>query len=255
MRALRRAALTLAVVLAFAVPAAAQNPPPGLLAKSIRLDVRPDRFPQFEEALRQHLAFHSSNQDSWSWHTWQVVNGEGLGRYYLRSNGLRWEDFDAHPDMRRSDWADFLTNVAPHLQSMASTIDSVDPSLSNWPAPVSRPKLVAVTRFELTFDGFREFRDALEKLHQAMTDKAADRHYAWTSTVNGSTGPEMTLLVPLASWADLEPRQPTLWAVIEEVYGPDRASVIRTAIEAGVRGIHSSVVAYREDLSYEPVTR
>jgi len=255
MRALRRAALTLAVLTPIAFPTAAQDAPAGLLAKSIQLEVRPDRFPQFEEALRQHLSFHRSNQDVWSWHTWQVVNGEGLGHYYLRTNGHRWEDFDAQADMRRSDWADFLTNVAPHLQSMASTIESVEPALSNWPATVSRPTLVSVTRFELTFDGFRGFRGALEKLHQAMSEKAADRHYAWTSTVNGSGGPEMTLLIPLGSWADLEPRQPTLWTVIEDVFGPDQASVLRETIQAGVRSIHSSVVAYREDLSYEPVTR
>lgn len=252
MRVLRAAMIIVATLSAFATLGVAQERPPGLLAKSILLEVRPDRFPQFEEALRQHLAFHRANQDGWSWHTWQIVNGEQLGDYYLRTHGHRWEDFDADTELRRSDWADFLANVAPNLVSMASSISSLEPGLSNWPATVTRPPLVSVTRFELSSQGFREFREALETIHSAMSDKAADRFYAWTSTVNGSTGPEMTLLVPLASWADLEPHQPPLWSLIESVYGAEQANALRATIGSTVRAVHSSVVAYREDLSYEP---
>jgi hypothetical protein len=249
---LRPAALALAVIAAPALQGAAQERAPGLLSKSILLEVRSDRFPQFEEALRQHLAFHRSNQDPWAWHTWQIVNGDHLGQFYLRTHGHRWEDFDAQADLRHSDWADFLANVAPHLDSMESSISSLEPALSNWPATVTRPPMVSVTSFELTYAGFREFRQALEKIHAVLSGKAPDRIYAWTSTVNGSAGPEMTLLVPLASWADLEPRQPPLWSLIEQAYGAEQAKALQSAIGTSVRAIHSSVVAYRDDLSYEP---
>jgi len=109
-----------------------------------------------------------------------------------------------------------------------------------------------VTRFELRSDGYREFRAALGKIHAAMSDKAPDRYYAWSSTLNGSAGPEMTLLVPLARWAELEQRQPTVWQVIEDVYGAEQAAALREAIGTSVRTAHSEVVAYRGDLSYEP---
>jgi hypothetical protein len=69
--------------------------------------VKSDRFPQFEEALRQHLAFHRTNGDPWAWHTWQIVNGDMLGQYYLRTHGHQWRDFDANAELRRSDWSDF----------------------------------------------------------------------------------------------------------------------------------------------------
>ena len=254
MHVLRTAMIVLATVSTSATLGMSQERPPGLLAKSILLEVKTDRFPQFEEALRQRLAYHRANHDGWSWHVWQIVNGDNLGDYYLRTHGHRWEDFDAESDLRRSDWADFLANIAPNLESMSSTISSLEPALSSWPASVTRPPLVSLTRFELNYQGFREFRAALEKIHAAMSDKAADRHYAWASTINGSDGPEMTLLVPLASWTDLEPRQPTLWSVIEEVYGAEQANALRATIGSSVRAVHSSVVAYREDLSYEPVS-
>lgn len=245
-------ALALAILTCLASPAAAEEPPPGLLAKSILLVVRTDRFPQFEEALRLHLSFHRTNQDPWAWHTWQVVNGAGLGSYYLRTHGHQWQDFDADPGLRRSDWADFLANVAPHLETMSSSISTLEPSLSNWPPELARPALVSITHFELGYQSFREFRSAVERIHAALSDGAPDRHYAWTSTLNGSSGPEMTLLVPLASWAEMERRQPTVWSLVEQLYGAEAAAALERNIGSTVRGVSSSVVAYREDLSYQP---
>jgi len=235
-----------------AAAASAEEPQPGPLAKSIRLVVKPDRFPQFEEALRQHLAFHRTNADPWAWHTWQIVNGDMLGQYYLRTHGHQWRDFDADPDLRRSDWADFLANVAPHLESMSSSISTLEPGLSRWPPELARPALVSITRFELSYEGYREFRAAVEKVHAAVSEAAPDRHYAWTTTVNGANGPEMTLLVPLAGWAELGARQPPLWSLVEQLYGAEAAAALERTIGSTVRGISSSVVAYREDLSYQP---
>ena len=242
----------LALLTGLAAPAVAEGPQPGPLAKSILLVVKTDRFPQFEEALRQHLSFHRANNDPWAWHTWQIVNGDNLGQYILRTHGHQWQDFDANADLRRSDWADFLANVAPHLQSMSSTIATVEPSLSRWPAELARPELVSITRFELTYQGFRDFRAAVEKVHAAVSAGDPDRHYAWTRTVNGANGPEMALLVPLAGWADLEPRLPPLSTVIEQLYGAEAATALEQTIGSTVRSISSSVVAYRGDLSYQP---
>jgi len=242
----------LALVTALAAPAGAEEPQPGPLAKSILLVVKTDRFPLFEEALRQHLGFHRANNDPWAWHTWQIVNGDNLGQYILRTHGHQWQDFDANADLRRSDWADFLANVAPHLQSMSSTIATLEPGLSRWPPELARPELVSVTRFELTYQGFREFRAAVEKIHAAVSAGDPDRHYAWTRTVNGANGPEMTLLVPLAGWADLEPRQPPLSTMIEQLHGAEAAAALEQTIGSTVRSISSSVVAYRADLSYQP---
>jgi hypothetical protein len=232
--------------------AAAEEPQPGPLAKSILLVVKPDRYPQFEEALRLHLSFHRTNQDPWAWHTWQVVNGDELGAYYLRTHGRHWRDFDANPDLRRSDWADFLANVAPHLESMSSSIATLEPGLSNWPPGVARPALVSITRFELSPQGFREFRTAVETIHTALKERAPERHYAWTSTLNGSSGPEMTLLVPFASWAEMEPRQPPVASLVEQLYGAEAAAALERTIGSTVRSLSSSLVVYREDLSYQP---
>jgi hypothetical protein len=40
--------------------------------------------------------------------------------------------------------------------------------------------------------------------------------------------------------------------VIEQVYGADAAASLERTIGSTVRAVSSSVVAYREDLSYQP---
>jgi hypothetical protein len=238
----------LALLTGLAAPAAADEPQPGPLAKSILLVVKPDRFPQFEEALRQHLGFHRTNDDPWAWHTWQIVNGDNLGQYYLRTHGHQWLDFDANAELRRTDWADFLANVAPHLQSMSSTITTLEPGLSRWPPDLARPELVSSPLFDRQGSRFEQ----PSRRSTPRCRKRPDRHYAWTTTVNGATGPEMTLLVPLAAWAELEARQPPLWSLVEQLYGSDAAAALERTIGSTVRSISNSVVVYREDLSYQP---
>jgi hypothetical protein len=128
----------------------------------------------------------------------------------------------------------------------------LEPAISNWPVDLERPSLVAVTRYELTFGGARDFVAAVEKVHRAVLDRAPSRHYAWLTTVNGSDGPTMTLAVPHASWSDFEPARPALWQIVEDVYGEAEARSIRDAIERTIRSTSSSVLKLREDLSSVP---
>lgn len=247
-----RALVITALLLFAAFPLAAQEEPAGLISKSYTMDVKPGSFLQFEDAYRQHLQWHEKNSDGWAWNTWQVVNGANLGRYLLLSHGHRWADFDSDPAMRQSEWADLLTHVAPHLEDMSSSLETYEPALSNWPAESTQPELVEITEFELSFDGFRDFRAAIAKIRQAVVSKDATRHYAWFSTLNGSDGPEMTLAVPHSSWSDLEPREPPLWSLVTEVLGEQEAAAMRGVISTTVRQQTSYIVRYREDLSYHP---
>ena len=240
-------------LLAVAVaPVGAQEEPAGLISKSFTVDVKPDSFLQFEDAYRQHLQWHEKNGDGWAWNTWQVVNGANLGRYLLLSHGHRWADFDADAAMRQSEWADLLTHVAPLLEDMSSSLETFEPALSNWPVELAQPQLVEITEFELSFDGFRDFRAAIAKIRQAVVERDAARHYAWFTTLNGSDGPEMTLAVPRSSWSEFEPRETPLWSLVTDVYGEEEAETIRGVIATTVRRQQSYIVRYREDLSFRP---
>jgi len=246
--------LLLTICLAVLVPPlAAQDVDPGLIAKSYQVTVKLDRFLQFEDAYRQHLQWHGKNGDDWAWHTWQVVSGQNLGQYIIRSHGHNWADFDRDTAMRRSEWADILTHIAPHLEKMTSSMETYEPQLSNWPVDSAVPALVEMTRFEISYDGVQDFRQAIAKIRSAVMEKAPDRHFAWLRTVNGSNGPTMVLAVPRASWSEFEPAATPLWSLMEEVYGPTETALIQQAIGQSIRSQHSFVVEYRADLSFVPV--
>jgi hypothetical protein len=251
MRALKRFAMVAAVI-GVVQPIAAQDDAPGLVAKSYTIDVKPAEVLQFEAALREHLAAGVVNHDPWAWHTWQVIIGQDFGQYIIRSNGHQWRGFDARAELDRLARADLMATVARHATSISSTLDMFEPALSNWPADLERPALVAVTRYELTYGGTRDFVAAVEKIHRAVLDRASSRHYGWLTTVNGSEGPTMTLAVPHANWSDFEPSQPPLWQIVEQVHGEAEAQSVRDTIERTIRSTSSSVLKLREDLSYEP---
>ena len=235
-----------------ALAAAADEPQPGPLAKSIQLVVKPDRFPQFEEALRQHLAFHRTNQDPWAWHTWQVVNGDTLGQYILRTHGHQWRDFDANADLRRSDWADFLANVAPHLEVDVEL--HLDPRA--WPVPLAggagtpHPRIDHPLRAELR--GLprvpRRRREGPRRRvgRGAGPSLCVDHHRQRRERTRDDSARAA------GSVAELEARQPPLWSLVEQRYGAEAAADLERTIGSTVRSISSSVVVYREDLSYQP---
>jgi len=154
--------------------------------------------------------------------------------------------------MRRSEWADFYTHIAPHLADMSSSIRTFEPTLSNWPEGIGSPPLVEMSVFELTYEGFRTFRQAITKIHDAVLEKDPGRHFVWFTTVNGSNGPEMTLAIPHADWASFKADEKPLWTLIGEVYGPDEVTALQKAIGTSVRSQTTSVMRYREDLSYNP---
>lgn len=245
--------LMMTAVMALTVaPAAAQEESPGLISRTFTVEVRLDSILGFEDAYRQHLQWHEKNGDGWAWNTWQVVNGANLGRYLLLSHGHRWADFDSNPDMRQAEWADFLTHVAPHLDGLSSSLQTFEPALSNWPGEMAQPQLVEITEYQLTFEGFRDFRAAIAKIRQAVVDKDPTRHFAWFSTLNGSPGPKMILAVPRGAWADFEPDEVPLWSLVSDAYGEPEAESMRRTIATTVDRQESYVVRYREDLSFRP---
>ena len=225
---------------------------PGLVSKSHLIIVKPDRSLEFEAAYRQHLEWHTNNNDPWPWHTWQIVNGDNLGQYIIRTHGHRWEDFDAAPELRKADSTDFMAKVAPFIHKMSSVLGEFDPTISNWPVDAGRPALVEISEYELSYQGYGSFRHAIGKVRDALLKTRPDIHFAWSTVVNGSSGPTMILSIPHANWADFKPEEVPFWVHVEEVLGEHETRALQESIGESIRDERNYVVKLREDLSYEP---
>jgi len=246
------AALMFAVVAAWAAPAPAQDSQDSpLISKTYVVDVAPAEITAFEQALREHFSRQTAH-DPWAWYTWQVVNGSHNGRYVIRSHGHRWQDFDDRAPLERLDRADFSATVAPHVLAISSRLERLEPGLSSWSMDTKRPALVEVFAYELEPGGIGDFTFALGKIHRAVTHKNPDMEYAWSVVVNGGSGPTMILAVPHASWAELASRPSSPARAMTQEYGAHEAALLRGLLEHATRRRTSSILALREDLSYEP---
>jgi hypothetical protein len=247
---------TLAVLLlASAAPAAAQQEAPGVVAKWHLVIAKPGEALQFENSYREHLKLHAANNDPWAWNTWQIVNGQNLGQYVILSPNHTWQEFDRHEQASRMDMADLTANVLPYVQTISSTLEAVEPAISNWTEESAQPKLVEIMVFKLKYDRTRQFYEAAKKLHQAVIDHDPTRQYAWFTTVNGSDGPKMMLAIPHENWAAMKREGPSVWQLLEQAYGTDGAEKVRSAIESSIRSQHSYILEHRADLSYVPVAQ
>ena len=59
------------------------------LAQGFVSVVKPGMAAQFEAAVKQHVEWRQQNNDPWNWTWFEVVNGEPLGQYLVRSGNHR----------------------------------------------------------------------------------------------------------------------------------------------------------------------
>ena len=103
-----------------------------------------------ETALKQHTEWRKEQGDPWTWSVMQVVNGENLGSYVIRSGEHTWADFDAY-DAGFGPKADvhFNATVASLVESASSALTSIDTTNVNWHPNNDAVNLISVTTFHL----------------------------------------------------------------------------------------------------------
>ncbi len=247
--------LIMLMVLAIAVPLMAQEEekPQMTVAKNHFINVSPGQALDFEAAYTGHIQWHAEMNDTWYWHTWQVVNGENLGSYIMRTGGHQWSDWDEHAEFSKADGAHFWKNVAPFVQDISSVMVVSNDEISNWTNDYGMPTMVDVTVFHLKGEYRRGFYSAVKKLHEAIVEKEIPFTYAWSSVVSGGDGPAMTLVFPYKSWAEMgAAMEVPFWKMVEEAYGDFETDMLRKMISKSVSSQENFIAAYREDMSYNP---
>ena len=238
-------------VLLLALPAMAQDEP-GTLARAFFLTIKPGMTQQFEEAYKQHIAWHRQQNDTWEWHTWQYETGERLGQYLVRTPGHHWEDFDAQAEFSAADTADFSAGAGQYVSSTSSTFSRLLPKVSRWPEGDAMPAFVEVLTFRLRYGASREFNYAIKKINEAINKSDWPVHYAWLTTVSGGQLGTYILVLPHKNWADFKDPEKSFPAMLEEVYGRVEAGKVLKALTKSVLSESSQIARFRPDLSYIP---
>jgi hypothetical protein len=242
------------MVLTISVPLMAQEEKPTMMvAKNHFINVSPGQALDFEAAYTGHIQWHADMNDTWYWHTWQIVNGKNLGDYIMRTGNHQWSDWDEHAEFSKADGAHFWKNVAPFVQDISSVMAISNDEISTWTNDYGMPTMVDVTVFHLKGEYHRAFYSAVKKLHEAIVDKEIPFTYAWSSVVSGGDGPAMTLVFPYKSWAEMGAVMDVpFWKMVEEAYGDFETDMLRKMISKSVKSQENFIAAYREDMSYNP---
>ena len=210
--------------------------------------VKLEMIAQFEEAVKQHVQWRKQNNDPWEWTWYQMVNGDGLGTYLIRSGNHRWADLDVRYawDDRVGAAAHFLATVGPFVESEDSSISQLDEALSRPPDDLSAITLFTVTEFDVRLLG--QFREAITKIGEGLDRGNWGRSYLWQMVANGGTT-DATLVVPAENWAALAPPAKSLPMVMAEVYGEQEANELMQQFSSSIRSRNSYTLRVRRDLS------
>ena len=240
---------TLAFVLLLALPLLAQEKP-GTVAGVWHVKLKPGMRQQFEQANKRHMEWHRQQKDTWAVDVWEIASGQRVGQYGYGSFGHHWKDLDSHAKFDEADMADYYANVAPYVESMVGGYYLYHPEMSR-PMEGAAP-LLEVVEYHLNIGGESDFLMALRKVQEAIQKSNYPVNYYTYELFNGGEHPTYVFTFPHKNWADFEPPEQTLRAVLEKVYGREEAESVLKLFDKSVHCVRSEIAASRPDLSYAP---
>jgi hypothetical protein len=248
-------AITLRVVilsaLYLALPLAAQEKPVTVLYSNY-VKAKDGMRREYEDAAKRHLEWHRKNKDQWPIHVWEIISGERTGQYSYGIGHRQWHDFDTRGDLEQSDMADYYATADKFIDSIKVSYYLYVPELSR-PAPADAPRpLVEVMRYRVKLDGVGDFLNATKKIHAAIEKVNAPIYYDLYQLFSGGEHPTYVFRYPRENFADLEPREPSIMAILEKAYGREEAQAVMNLLMRSVVSVESELAAARPDMSYAP---
>ena len=212
--------------------------------------VSPAEGADLEAAIREHAQWRQENGDPWTWGVYEVVNGEDLGSFVIRSGNHSWADFDAYEQgaFAEAAGANYEATMAPAVGSISSVIMAADTAHRRLPESFENIQLYAVITWHLLPDKVQDFQEAIGQVHDAIVQTDWPTHYAFASPVNGADGPQMSLVIFHENWADFEEPEKTFDQMLAEVYG-EEAGAIFEKFAASYRWEENFILRIRPDLS------
>jgi hypothetical protein len=213
--------------------------------------VKPGMTAEYEKGRTQHMAWHKSQNDAWSWATWEITTGEGTGNYLIGTCGHSWKDFDAREKFNVEDSANATQTMGSSQSGGTMAYYVMRPDLGK-PAPEGPPPAyLSVITFHVKPEGIMDFTNSVKQVMAAFEKTNAPRAPStWYQLANGGRGPEFVLVMERKSMADMQSPSPkSLDEIVKEAYG-GQADTIMSTLRKSYWGTTTELLHYRADLSY-----
>ncbi len=240
------AAVTALVAALLVTPAQAQE----TIARSYSIVPKEGMAAQFEAAFKAHIQWRVENGDPWTWGVSTLETGEGLGEYSVRSGGHTWADLDAYDaEFGPQGLQHYTATVAPLVESVSSTITTVNEEISNRPPADRSLAFLAITTFHIRPDRQAQFNQALVTANQLLKDHDWPFYWVWAAPVSGGgMGPTMSVVVLHTSWADMQEPETPLMVVLAQAMGQSDFEEWQTLFGESIRGQETITRRLRPDL-------
>ncbi|MGH9602139.1 MAG: hypothetical protein ACRD24_07085 [Terriglobales bacterium] len=250
---MRKTAVAIGVCLLFSLSAWAQEK--GNVAEAIVTKPKAGHTAQYEAGRKRHMAFHKKQNDTFSWMTYEILSGDNTGSYVTVSPNHEWKDFDGREKFDAADSADVAINLTPHAESTTVHYYVYRPDMSNPPEGNPEPVLVQTTHFYVRPEGQADFVAGVRKITEAGKKTNSPGRPMWYQLVSGGEGPRFVLRQLRKNWAEFQPPDKTLDAMVEEAFGKEEAEKILSHVRKNIRYTVSYTSRYRPDLSYVPAAQ
>lgn len=215
-------------------------------------DVKTGHGAEFEAALQKHVEWRKQQGDPWTWMVYQVVNGENLGDFYIRSGDHSWGDFDAYGEFSAKGAMEFNKTVTPHTDAIKGTISAVDMENSLWPEDASTVNLLSVTLFHLKPGQGPVFNQAVTQAVKVIKEHNRPVHFGFENMINGLNAGAVALIEPHENWASMQGPEEDLGAFMMRVMGQEEAMKLFQQFDSTYDRAESMVLMVRPDLSVLP---
>ena len=237
-----------AVLLVAASAGAQKNPD---IAEISIWKVKPGATAAFEAGRARHMAFHAQQKDSWSWLTWEVLNGDRAGQYLTGSFGHYWKDFDGREAFDKLDSADADKNLMPSAEVLTTGYWALMTDSSRPLAGASGPGAYAqLTHYFVNPADTTRFEDALKEIKTLLDKSDWPMHGSWYRLVSGGEGPHYVISTRRDNFAAFAPPEKSMMDTVAGVAGARRAAELFEAVRSSTRSVYTEVMKFRPDLSY-----
>ena len=244
-----------AVSLCTLAPAAPAQTQGGNLAQIFFNKVKPGSQAQYEAGRQRHMNWHKAKGDSWAWFTWEVVTGENTGIYVVGTFYHAFKDLDGREDFQAADGADAAMNMGPFLESSTQSLYLRRPDMSAPTTEGPPTKFSQLIHFHLKPESVNDFVDGAKKVAEAAKKTNYPIRPDWYQLFSGGMGPEFVLVYGRNSWAEMQPPDKTLDAMMEEALGKAAGPAVLVSLRRAIRYTYTEILAYHPELSYVPAAK
>ncbi|NNF13481.1 MAG: hypothetical protein HKN72_09665, partial [Gemmatimonadetes bacterium] len=137
------------------------------LTLGVFVTVRAENVPDFEEAARDHAAWHADQNDTQAWPAYQALTGHG--EYAILAPNMSFASMDAPTVDMSADVAAWAGHGAAYTETEEMVLWASVPGGNPPPDPNAFP-VAQVFEFEIQSNGQPAVMEGIERFSEAMAD-------------------------------------------------------------------------------------